>query len=46
MLVKAALDARLNAVGAITVNVSLAIRRAFDRVAEYRANHGRAKAMI
>jgi hypothetical protein len=45
-LVNAALDARLNAVGTIRVNVSLAIRQALDRVAEYRANHGRAKAMV
>ena len=45
-LVNAALDARLNAVGSIKVNVSLAIRRALDRVAEYRANRGRAKGMI
>jgi hypothetical protein len=45
-LINAALDARLNAVGTIRVNVSLAIRRALDRVAEYRANRSRAKAIV
>jgi hypothetical protein len=45
-LVNAALDARLNAVGIIRVNLSLAIRRGLDRVAEYRANRGRAKALV
>jgi hypothetical protein len=36
-VVAEASDARSNAVGAITINVSLAIRRALDRVAEHRA---------